>query len=460
MGVAAAMVFFRPDIPWKGGDEGILEKTFLLTDALGIMLLCLGWIIVFDRYIRYKADRFVALRTQLIGFLKATTAAAFWLLVISGVFSFSSITTLNIVFFWCVILLVGGGIRIGIRRFLMTVRRSGYNYRYLLVVGANKRSQKIASQIEKTPELGYKIVGYIAESEKAKESWESQGHENRKIIGMTKNLKEILEKERIDEIMVCLPFERHFSSIARTVRSARDLGIVARLLPGEGDVRLVEKLHVEQFEGEQIITLFRERMLLQLLVKRVADIVIAFIALIVLSPLLLAVAVIVRTTSPGPILFRQDRVGMNKRRFTLYKFRSMVADAEEQKEVLTDKNEMDGPVFKIRNDPRVTPIGRFIRKTSIDELPQLINVLCGEMSLVGPRPPLPSEVDQYEWLFRKRLSIKPGLTCVWQVSGRNDVSFKQWMEMDRHYIENWSLLLDLKILLKTVPTLLFGRGAS
>jgi len=175
---------------------------------------------------------------------------------------------------------------------------------------------------------------------------------------------------------------------------------------------------------------------------------------------MLAVALAIKFTSPGPVFFVQERVGMNRRKFKLLKFRSMVVDAEERKKDLAALNEMDGPVFKVRNDPRVTPVGRFIRKMSIDELPQLINVLKGEMSLVGPRPPLVDEVDQYEWLHRRRLSIKPGITCLWQVNGRNSVPYVQWMEMDKEYIENWSIWLDIKILCRTLPVVLFGHGAS
>jgi exopolysaccharide biosynthesis polyprenyl glycosylphosphotransferase len=189
------------------------------------------------------------------------------------------------------------------------------------------------------------------------------------------------------------------------------------------------------------------------------DAALSIAVLIILAPVMLAVALLIKLTSPGPVLFVQNRVGMNQRQFKLYKFRSMVVDAEERKEEIAHLNERDGPAFKIENDPRITRIGRFIRKTSIDELPQLFNVLSGEMSLVGPRPPLPEEV-KYEWLFRKRLSVKPGITCIWQISGRNHVSFDQWMQMDHEYIENWSLWLDLKILLKTIPAVLSVRGAS
>jgi lipopolysaccharide/colanic/teichoic acid biosynthesis glycosyltransferase len=182
--------------------------------------------------------------------------------------------------------------------------------------------------------------------------------------------------------------------------------------------------------------------------------------LVALFPFLVLVTVLIKLTSSGPVLFAQNRVGMNQRQFKLYKFRSMVVDAEERKSALQHLNERDGPVFKIEKDPRTTWIGRFLRRTSIDELPQLFNVLCGEMSLVGPRPPLPEEVTRYEWLYRKRLSVKPGVTCIWQVSGRDNVSFDRWMEMDHEYVENWSLWLDLKILLETIPAVLFSRGAS
>jgi lipopolysaccharide/colanic/teichoic acid biosynthesis glycosyltransferase len=169
---------------------------------------------------------------------------------------------------------------------------------------------------------------------------------------------------------------------------------------------------------------------------------------------------LIKFTSPGPILFVQERVGMNQRPFRLFKFRSMVVDAEARKAALATLNEMDGPVFKIKSDPRITKLGRLLRKTSVDELPQLFNVLNGTMSLVGPRPPVPSEVEKYDWLYRRRLSIRPGITCLWQIYGRSELTFKQWMELDRVYVETWSLWLDIKILLRTVPVVLLCRGAS
>ncbi len=198
----------------------------------------------------------------------------------------------------------------------------------------------------------------------------------------------------------------------------------------------------------------------QMALKRAFDILSSGIALWLLSPLLIGVALMIKLTSRGPVLFRQVRVGMHGRPFRMLKFRTMVENAEALKETLAAKNEMDGPVFKMKRDPRITSIGRFLRKFSIDELPQLVNVLRGDMSVVGPRPPVPNEVARYEPWQRRRLSVRPGLTCIWQVSGRNEISFEQWMFMDLQYIDHWTFSNDIGLILKTLPVVLTGRGAS
>ena len=196
------------------------------------------------------------------------------------------------------------------------------------------------------------------------------------------------------------------------------------------------------------------------LLKRIIDFVGSAIALIVLSPLLIATTILVKFTSEGPILFRQTRVGLNKRMFSMYKFRTMIPNAEEVQAELLSMNEMSGPVFKIKDDPRVTPVGRFLRKTSIDELPQLINVLKGEMSLVGPRAMSRRDFELFNTdTHRRRFSVKPGITCLWQVNGRNSIGFEEWMELDLQYIDKWSIWLDLKILVRTVPAVWRGTGA-
>ena len=199
---------------------------------------------------------------------------------------------------------------------------------------------------------------------------------------------------------------------------------------------------------------------LALAFKRLTDVALSTLLLALAAPVVVAVAAAIKLSSGGAVLFRQTRCGMNGRRFTLYKFRTMVEGAEELRLEVAHLNEMDGPVFKASNDPRVTGVGRFLRKFSLDELPQLWNVLKGDMSLVGPRPPIPEEVEHYQRWQRRRLAMRPGLTCLWQISGRNQLDFEQWMRLDLQYIDSWTPWLDFKILAKTVPVVLSGRGAS
>jgi exopolysaccharide biosynthesis polyprenyl glycosylphosphotransferase len=459
LGMAAAAVYFRPEAALKGKAH-ILEATFKIEDALGLLVLIIGWIGIYDYFIRYKADRLVALSTQLKNLIKATSFATFWLLIIGVVFTVESLNVLNLLIFYAVVTAIGILSRLFLRLLLISARRSGYNYRYLLVIGANERAREIAARIERKPELGYTIVGFVAETPEALSEWENAPHGKYKNLGMFDDLRQILTAERVDEVFVCLPVETRFSDIAKIIQHARDLGIVVRILPDFADDYLLKNMRIEELENDYVVTLFREQMLLQLLLKRAVDFFVSLAMLIVLFPLMAITAILIKLTSPGPVFFAQKRVGMNQREFKLYKFRSMIANAEERKSDLLHLNERDGPAFKIENDPRITPLGRFLRKTSIDELPQLFNVLTGKMSLVGPRPPLPEEVEKYEWLFRKRLSVKPGITCIWQISGRNKVSFDRWMQMDHEYIENWTVWLDLQILLKTIPAVLFSRGAS
>ena len=195
-------------------------------------------------------------------------------------------------------------------------------------------------------------------------------------------------------------------------------------------------------------------------IKRIIDIVASFTGLILLSPLILIVSMLIKLESKGEVIFKQKRVGLNGKEFYMYKFRSMVINAEELKEQLESQNEMSGPMFKIKDDPRITKVGKFIRKTSIDELPQLINVIKGDMSLVGPRPSLPKEVEEFETWMRERLEVKPGLTCIWQVSGRNNIDFEDWMKLDIKYVRERSFKLDIKLILKTVLVLFGDKNAS
>jgi len=248
---------------------------------------------------------------------------------------------------------------------------------------------------------------------------------------------------------------------SRIALVCEEQGIIFRVLSNLFNLKLGQA-RVEELEGDSWITHyagFYEDW--SLVMKRILDFVVALVALMVLSPVILIAALLIKLTSPGPILFKQQRIDQNKKKFAIYKFRSMIVDAEKKMRDIEHLNEACGPVFKIKRDPRITPIGRVLRKTSIDELPQLINVLKGDMSLVGPRP-LP--VRDYEgfsedW-HRRRFSVRPGITCLWQVNGRNTLTFEKWMELDMQYVDKWSLWLDLKILAKTVPVVLRGTGAA
>ena len=429
-------------------------------NAFGAMMMVLGWTFIFNYIVRYDANRFTSLAASIKSLALAITLCTFMLFMVGKALGVSMLSNNRIILlFWPIALLMAIASRIVLGLMLMKLRRSGLNCRHIALVGDNARTIAFAKRIEARPELGYRIAGFITESEKP--PGETVGDHPAWSVGSSlAHFKEFLEKGTVDEVMVGLSMKDNFAQIYEIIRMCRDLGVVVRLLPDLDDVQTFAGTQIEFFEGDCVVTFFRENLLWQLLVKRAMDLSISLVMLVILIPFLLGIALLVKFTSPGPVFFIQERMGMNRRKFRLFKFRSMINDAEARKQELAALNERDGPAFKIRNDPRITPIGRWLRKTSIDELPQLLNVLRGEMSLVGPRPPLPTEVDQYEWVYRRRLSIKPGLTCLWQVSGRHNIPFARWMELDREYIDKWSIWLDLKILLKTIPVVLFQKGAS
>jgi exopolysaccharide biosynthesis polyprenyl glycosylphosphotransferase len=274
-----------------------------------------------------------------------------------------------------------------------------------------------------------------------------------------KSIRRILCEYVVDEVVIAVS-PSQIARLDTLLLQCEEIGVKTQLTLDYLPHRFA-RINLESMDGRPVLTFSTTPPEdLSTMTKRAIDVLFSALFLGAFSWLYLAIALVIKLTSKGPVLFRQDRVGINGRRFTFFKFRSMVADADHRKAELQHLNEMDGPVFKIKNDPRVTRVGRFLRKYSLDELPQMWNVLRGDMSLVGPRPPVPSEVEKYESWARRRLSVRPGLTCLWQVSGRNSINFNQWMALDLAYIDNWTLGLDLKILVKTVPAVLAGRGAS
>jgi exopolysaccharide biosynthesis polyprenyl glycosylphosphotransferase len=342
--------------------------------------------------------------------------------------------------------------RVVLRAMARRMRRSGKNLRVFAVVGSGDLAKEVVNSIVARPEWGLQFAGYVLDQE------DDSTLSRKLVLGQVSQLGQILDDNVIDEVIFAVPRER-LGSVEAAFHLCQEQGAGARICldlfdHGSASVALGE------MDGLPMLSFTRApRDEIAMAVKRAFDVVTSAAALLALSPVLLLTAAAIKIESPGPIFFRQQRVGRNGRPFRMMKFRSMHTDAETRLEALRHLNEADGPVFKIRNDPRITRVGRFIRRTSIDELPQFLNVLAGEMSVVGPRPPIPAEVRQYQRWQRRRLSVKPGITCTWQVSGRSDISFEKWMQLDLDYIDHWSLWKDLEIVFKTIPAVLLSRGA-
>jgi exopolysaccharide biosynthesis polyprenyl glycosylphosphotransferase len=334
------------------------------------------------------------------------------------------------------------------------LRRRGVGIKRVVIVGAGEIGRTVMRTIVARPDLGYRVVGFVDDN--PEKGYTDIGRF--KALGPLDNLPTILDEEQPDEVIITLPWMYH-RKIMGIVRECERRGVRPRIVPDLFQMSLTQ-VNVEDLGGVPLIGVRTVAISKgALLVKRLIDVTVAAVGLVLCAPLFLLIALAIRLDSPGPIIFRQTRVGLRGRHFEMYKFRSMHVGAEEQQDMLADMNEADGPIFKIRDDPRLTRVGRILRRLSMDELPQLVNVLRGEMSLVGPRPPIPAEVEKYQEWHKKRLEAPPGMTGLWQVSGRSRLSFDEMVLLDIYYIENWSLWLDFKILMRTIPKVLLGEGA-
>lgn len=350
------------------------------------------------------------------------------------------------------------GFLLGARVLLIWLRRhffaEGSNLHQVLIVGADERAAKVSRLIADQSQWGFQVAGFLSAG---------SGKPTAKcvpILGDLGDLGEILHNSHIDWVIFATSSDE-IDLVRSGIMECEEMGVPASYLMGDMFPLRIARMHLDTYDGTAFLTFTTTTSYRwSLLYKGIWDRVGAFLGILLLSPLLLLIAILIKLSSRGPVLFNQERCGLNGRRFMLHKFRTMREGAEKMLDDVRDLSE-DGSrvVFKLKGDPRVTRIGRFLRKHSLDELPQLYNVLKGEMSLVGPRPPIPSEVEKYEHWQRRRLSMKPGLTCIWQVSGRNEVDFEKWMALDLEYIDNWSLTLDVKLLLKTIPAVLWGKGA-
>ena len=337
-----------------------------------------------------------------------------------------------------------------------SLRRIFGRYHHILVVGTGTYAYQLAQLVEHAEPLGLRLIGFAYLTERPPAP--AAGLHNSYTSIPLEQVPGFIHDHVVDEVLIAVE-KQDLDQIEPLVLHCEREGIRTRvhlnfLKAASSSVHLE---HLNEFPLLTFSTGPQDE--LQLLAKRFADTVLAALLLILLSPLMLVIALLVTFTSTGPILYRQTRCGLGGRRFTLLKFRSMVQNAEQLRAGMEHLNEADGPVFKIADDPRVTPVGRWLRRISLDELPQLWNILRGDMSFVGPRPPIPEEVEKYESWQRRRLRMRPGLTCLWALEGRSQLNFDRWMQLDLSYIDRWSLWLDAQIFFKTIPHVLFGRGA-
>jgi exopolysaccharide biosynthesis polyprenyl glycosylphosphotransferase len=424
-----------------------------LPDAnLAVAVFVGMWIAVLWMHGMYRSRARWTRRGDAVAVLRATLVQLAFTLSLLYIFKLPNVSRLLLIVVFPSLAAAAIAIRIAIRQFLVFARDHGRNVRYVLVVGANSRAKAFADLIESHAELGLVVVGHLKTDP-------SDGGVilERPLLGMLSDLEQVFRSQIVDEVAICLPFSNE-ELIEQAVYVCEQEGKVVRI-PVAPIERVLTAARLESIDGIGVYSLANgPDRAVSLGFKRLVDVVGASVLLVVFSPLALLIALAIRIDSGGPVFFRQERVGLHGRPFFVVKFRSMCMDAEDQLKDLLPENEIRGHAFKLAKDPRITRVGRVLRRTSLDELPQLLNVLRGPMSLVGPRPPLPAEVAQYDVWHRRRLSMKPGITGLWQVGARRDPEFDRWVEQDLEYIDTWSLWLDFKIIARTVPAVLGGTG--
>lgn len=406
----------------------------------------------------YQSWRLSPKRAELFRILKVTTLSCACLFIEARLFSIRMLTLEFLLLYWGILSSSLCLSRVVLRLSLARVRAGGRNLRYMLILGTNPRAVAFARSIVSNPETGYRLLGFVDDDWHQMAEFKRSGFE---LVCDYGNLADFLRRNVVDEAVIYLPyasFHRHWAEVASL---CSDHGTTLRVNTDTFGFNTTRWLASESDGLLSISTKTSAADHYALMIKRALDIAVSGTLLLLTAPLLGVVALAIKMTSPGPVFFLQERIGMNKRRFKIWKFRTMVTNAEQLMASLEKMNEVSGPVFKMKNDPRITRIGKFLRKSSIDELPQLLNVLKGDMSLVGPRPLPVRDYDGFneDWQ-RRRFSAKPGITCLWQVNGRSGISFDQWMRLDLQYMDEWSLWLDLKILARTVPAVVRGSGAA
>ncbi|MCL6547709.1 MAG: sugar transferase [Alicyclobacillus sp.] len=423
---------------WQG-------SRFLTAEVLTVVSWSLA-VLLFGEYPTRRQshswqDAWIVLRVNALGLLIFTSCLF--------LFKFGDLSRMFSALYFLVNIIVMASFRTVVRLWLSLRRRAGADLRRHLIVGFDGPGRRYFDSILRNPGLGIQVVGYVDDL---------QWNTTLPHLGALSNLEQVLRSHYVDAVVVALPIANPRTH--EVLQTCEIQGVPVELALDALTSRMVNSRLVTATGVPRLVLTQIPHSDDALVWKRATDVVLSLLGLIVSAPLLAAIALAVKLDDGGPVFFSQYRSGQYGKPFRMYKFRSMRVDAEAVREQLMHLNEMSGPVFKISHDPRVTRVGRFLRKTSLDELPQLFNVLRGDMSLVGPRPPLPSEVNQYNPEHRRRLSVKPGITCLWQIGGRNEIDFSQWMQLDLQYIDSWTYWNDWRILLRTIPAVVKRRGAS
>ena len=433
------------------GLVGFLEMRLSVKNALLISAFAWAWPHVMSACGLYAPDRLRTGQGEWSRLLSAGVAGTALAMVFPLTSKSGAVTPMHALLFGAAFVAVARLIRVSARaaeRKRVDVRPS-----QVMLIGSGPHAAQLYRQLQWEPYQNNNVIGYV----------DSAPHPTLEDLGLSHlgtihQLEQVLMNRVVDSVLIALPVKSHYDDIRQSLAACARVGVPVSYSADlfgycsahhGATLGVAPRVSITATPGPELLA-----------VKRMMDIVGAIIGLVATAPLMLTLAVAIKLTSRGPVFFAQDRYGCAKRLFRMYKFRTMVEDAAEVQHELESRNEASGPVFKIRDDPRITPIGRFLRRTSLDELPQLWHVLTGEMTLVGPRPMATRDVGRFDepWLMR-RFSMRPGLTCLWQISGRSNLDFDQWIALDLKYIDSWSLLLDLQILLRTVPALIRGTGA-
>lgn len=435
---------------WPMGAEISVDTSFFFIMAASTVI----WVIILNHLGAYSYQRFTSYATEMKIICQTVLSGSLFLIGMLFTLRPGYVPRTLVIFF-----IIVNFCALTLEKLLLFfiagfIRERGKNRKTVLVVGTGDQTRRFVATIQRHFHWGLDIVGFLDVAGR------NVGREifGKKILGTIQDILPVLHRHPVDEVVISVS-TRRLGEVREVLEVCEREGVQVRIVSDFWG-KIAKRFRAEVIYGLPIISIsYIPGNQAGLAVKRGMDVVISLLALIMLAPFLLIMAAAIKISSPGPVFYEWNVVGFNKKPFKSWKFRTMVVGADASKKDLENLNEMKGPVFKIKNDPRITPVGRFLRKYSLDELPQLWSVLKGDMSLVGPRPAGPHELARYESWQRRKLSIKPGLTCLWQVNGRNEVNrFDDWVKMDLIYIDNWSLSLDMKILGKTFLTVLQGTG--